>query len=184
MPAVLVKTYFIDSEDDMKRFDVNKCAVAITKGILSTLGITYLAIKNGWKKDSGKWYYYKNGKTFTNEWIYDTDKKWYYLGADGVMFIGLQKISNQTYLFKSSGALSVGKFTLQFETIPIEGVEEYKLESGIGELEVLKGLNGDGYIPSQYPTLLQQWLYQMYTLEDIAVDTLTDAQDSVTTATE
>lgn len=39
----------------------------------------------GWIKDGNNWYYFENGAKVRNEWRQDSTKKWFYLGADGVM---------------------------------------------------------------------------------------------------
>ncbi|MGN0315792.1 MAG: hypothetical protein ACI4EG_13525 [Fusicatenibacter sp.] len=78
-------------------------------GISSDAGIvetgdkaeTLLATTNGWKKENGNWYYYKNGKRVTG-WL-QYDGCWYYLDSDGVMCTGWKKIDGNWYYFRSWG---------------------------------------------------------------------------------
>lgn len=76
--------------------------------------------KDGWFKESGKWYYYENGKkkvgwltykgnkyyldkngvTLTG-WIQDSNK-WYYADGSGAILKGWQTIKGKKYLFKGS----------------------------------------------------------------------------------
>ena len=68
-----------------------------------------LATKNGWQKSGSKWYYCENGKPVKGAWRKITGSNgtfWYYLGKDGAMLIGLQKINNKLYMlnpFASNG---------------------------------------------------------------------------------
>ena len=44
-----------------------------------------VTIKTGWKKEAGKWYYYKKDGTKKTGWLsYKND--WYFLGKDGSMY--------------------------------------------------------------------------------------------------
>ena len=91
-----------------------------------------LGVKNGWKKENGKWYYYVDGKKKigwlkdNNKWYYldetgarktgwvKVKSKWYYLGTDGVMVTGWKKINYKWYYFKETGtegAMTTGWFT-------------------------------------------------------------------------
>ena len=45
---------------------------------------TVPAPKNGWVKESGKWFFFENGNMVTNKWKKDSIG-WCYLGADGAM---------------------------------------------------------------------------------------------------
>ena len=85
-------------------------------------------VSNGWVKESGKWYYYKNGDIVTGwqksggKWYYldpakggamakgwqKADGKWYYLGTDGAMQTGMITDGGKTYICKSSGELVLG----------------------------------------------------------------------------
>ena len=85
---------------------------------------------NGWKRVSGSWYYYKNGKVSTGwlkdagQWYYlnpakngamakgwlKVDGKWYFFGTDGIMKTGLVNDGGVIYVCKSSGDLVINKW--------------------------------------------------------------------------
>lgn len=63
-------------------------------------------VKNGWIKSDGKWFYYKDGRMVTSDWVlYKGDH--YYLGADGVMVTGWQRIEGLDYFFYPEGHMAV-----------------------------------------------------------------------------
>lgn len=63
--------------------------------------------KNGWIREKGLWYYYKNGKPVKNNWAQDSNNLWYWLGADGTMVTSLWvKWSNKWYWLKSNGSMA------------------------------------------------------------------------------
>ena len=91
---------------------------------------TTSAVKSGWKKESGKWFYYKSGKVLTG-WQTIRSKtyyfqktttagnkgkmltgwqksgtKWFYFGTanDGAMKTGWQKLNGKWYYLKKTGA--------------------------------------------------------------------------------
>ena len=64
--------------------------------------------KNGWKKENGKWYYYKNNKKQKSKFI-TTDGKKYYVGKTGARVYGWKKIKGKYYYFnKKSGVMKTG----------------------------------------------------------------------------
>ena len=65
----------------------------------------YTPFRSGWKKISGKWYYFNNYRRCTG-WITDSGK--YYLDSNGVMVKGLQTISGKKYFFNDSGKMQTG----------------------------------------------------------------------------
>ena len=67
---------------------------------------TGTTVKNGWKKVSGKWYYYVKGKKVTG-WKKIGTKK-YYFNAKGVMVTGWKKIGTKKYYFNAKGAMVTG----------------------------------------------------------------------------
>ena len=67
---------------------------------------TGTTVKNGWKKVSGKWYYYVKGKKATG-WKKIGTKK-YYFNAKGVMVTGWKKIGTKKYYFNAKGAMVTG----------------------------------------------------------------------------
>ena len=61
-------------------------------------------VKDGWKLENGKWYYYKSGNKKTG-WLKE-DNKWYYLKSDGVMTADeWQCIDGKWYMFQESGVM-------------------------------------------------------------------------------
>lgn len=73
-------------------------------------GYFELAMKNGWQKSGSKWYYYENGQPVKSAWRKITGSNgtfWYYLGKDGVMLTGLQKINNKLYMLNPSASNGV-----------------------------------------------------------------------------
>lgn len=64
---------------------------------------TYTA-KTGWEQSDGKWYYYSSGQMLKSRWFKDPDGYWYYLGKDGAMLTGLQKINGKLYMLNPSRA--------------------------------------------------------------------------------
>lgn len=42
---------------------------------------------DGWRKEGGSWYYYKNGAALKAQWLKDGGH-WYWLGEDGAMATG------------------------------------------------------------------------------------------------
>ena len=64
---------------------------------------------DGWAKENGSWYYYKNGQPLTSSWLtWKGDR--YYLGADGAMVTGWQTIDKLDYYFHKSGAKAVDEW--------------------------------------------------------------------------
>ena len=109
--AVLVETCFISSGDLDKVKDAAgqvKAGNAIADGIAKAAGLQSNA-KDGWEKVLGLWYYYQNGQELKSQWVKD-GKWWYYLGADGAMLTGYQKIGEETFWLndKSAGENAAG----------------------------------------------------------------------------
>ena len=53
--------------------------------MISIIPVTSMAAgENGWKKEDGSWYYYKDGEKVKDQWIKDGGK-WYYLYSTGEM---------------------------------------------------------------------------------------------------
>ncbi|MBO6162231.1 MAG: hypothetical protein J6O53_03155 [Eubacterium sp.] len=63
-------------------------------------------VRNGWLKESGKWYYYMNGTKVTG-WK-SSGGKWYFFDNTGAMIIGWKSISGTWYYFETSGAMATG----------------------------------------------------------------------------
>ena len=66
-----------------------------------------LNMKNGWLKEDGYWYFYKDGKRVTDAWEQDSEGKWYWLGGDGKMVTG-KTISwkGNRYYLKTNGEMA------------------------------------------------------------------------------
>lgn len=59
-----------------------------------------VTVPTGWQKSGSKWYYYENGQKVKSAWREITGKSGtfrYYLGADGAMLTGTQKIGGKVY---------------------------------------------------------------------------------------
>ena len=64
----------------------------------------------GWKKSGSQWYYYESDKMVKNAWRKITGTNgtfWYFLGANGVMLTGLQKINNKLYMLNPAASNGV-----------------------------------------------------------------------------
>ena len=62
--------------------------------------------KEGWLKENGKWYFYKDDAAQTG-WL-KIDGKWYYFDASGVMQKGWQKIGGKWYYLNPGGDMVTG----------------------------------------------------------------------------
>ena len=62
--------------------------------------------KNGWEKEDGSWYYYKDDVKQTG-WLLDGDT-WYYLDPSGKMLTGWIKPGDTWYYLNPSGAMATG----------------------------------------------------------------------------
>lgn len=70
-------------------------------------GYFEIAAKNGWQKSGSKWYYYENGQPVKSAWRKITGVNgtfWYFLGANGVMLTGTQKINGKIYHLNEKAA--------------------------------------------------------------------------------
>lgn len=68
-------------------------------------------INDGWQKVGDKWYWYENGKKVTNCWRKVTGASgvayWYYLGPNGAMLKGMQRIKGKIYYLNPAAAMGV-----------------------------------------------------------------------------
>lgn len=73
-----------------------------------------LSMKNGWIKESGYWYYYKNNEKVKLNWAQDTEGKWYFLNAEGKMVkSNLIDWKDNKYYLKSNGVMATGWVTFK-----------------------------------------------------------------------
>lgn len=64
-------------------------------------------LNDGWIKDGGYWYYYKDGQMVKSNWAQDSTKRWFYLGSDGKMVTSKWiKWKNEWYYLKRDGAMA------------------------------------------------------------------------------
>ena len=78
------------------------------KGCISVLWTAEIP-KNGWLKENGYWYFYKDGVKQTG-WLKD-DSKWYYLGTDGKMYLNAWTQSKgEWYWLKSNGVMAASEW--------------------------------------------------------------------------
>ena len=77
------------------------------RGCIPELIWTAKIMKNGWIKEDGYWYFYKDGKRVTDAWEQDSEGKWYWLGGDGKMVAG-KTISwkGNRYYLKTDGSMA------------------------------------------------------------------------------
>ena len=70
--------------------------------------------KNGWKKENGVWYYYKEDKRLTgwHKLAWNEEQNWYYFNASGKMLTGWQQLKwskgTDWFYFSSGGAMQTG----------------------------------------------------------------------------
>ena len=81
----------------------------------------------GWKKSGSQWYYYEADKMVKNAWRKITGTNgtfWYFLGANGVMLTGTQKINGKIYHLNEKAAcgLPEGALVITDE----DGVVQFK----------------------------------------------------------
>lgn len=119
VPYILIETCFIDSASDVKAYNDHKDAVwtAVCSAIMAFYGIKKKAsvggdaVKNGWKKEGGYWYYYERGAKVKDAWRKDSTGKWCYLSADGKMLTnGWAKDSKGWYYMGGDGYMLKSKW--------------------------------------------------------------------------
>lgn len=70
-----------------------------------------IRLNNGWRKENGKWYYYKDGALLKNGWAKDSKGKWFYLGSDGAMVTSKWvKWKDNWYYLKDNGEMAANQW--------------------------------------------------------------------------
>ena len=83
------------------------------KGCIPSIVWTARKMKNGWYKEDGSWYFYKDDKKLKSQWVQDT--KWYWLGKDGKMVkSNLITYKGDKYYLKSDGVMASNEW-IKFE---------------------------------------------------------------------
>lgn len=73
------------------------------RGCIPSIVWTAKKMKNGWIKEGGEWYFYKNGKKLTG-WL--EDNGWYFLGSDGAMVSSnMVNDKGNRYYMKANGLM-------------------------------------------------------------------------------
>ena len=68
---------------------------------------TNISSSIGWKREGGRWYYYRSNGTKATGWI-KPDQNWYYLYSDGSMATGWLQLGSTWYYLENSGAMKRG----------------------------------------------------------------------------
>ena len=77
------------------------------RGCIPSIVWTAKKMKNGWIKENGSWYFYKNDKKVKNAWAQDSKGLWYYLDDDGKMVkSNIVKWHGHDYYLKGNGAMA------------------------------------------------------------------------------
>lgn len=75
--------------------------------IIQKAGLNGLAAQDGWLQDGNAWYWYENGQPVKSAWRKITGVNgtfWYFLGANGIMLTGTQKIGGKVYHLNEKAA--------------------------------------------------------------------------------
>ena len=115
------------------------------------------SVKNGWKKENGKWHYYVDGMSEIG--LFPVGKKWYFADENGVMQTGWIDLGEGNYYYaKSSGALAIGEWVksggkwywmksdglmARNETVNIGGKEYMFTDGGVMRSGWISQDNGD-----------------------------------------
>lgn len=102
-PALLVECCFVDSQNDAAKWNAEKCAEAIYKGITGVSSAKAEWVKN----ETGWWYKHSDGSYTKNNWE-KINGVWYYFNENGYMVTGWQKIGKYWYYMDRSGEMKTG----------------------------------------------------------------------------
>lgn len=104
--------------------------------------------KNGWKKEDGIWYYYKEDVKLTG-WL-KVNSTWYYLGEGGAMQTGWITVNGYRYYLAENGAMQTG-------WQKVDGYWYYFAEGGKMQTGWIK-LNGSWYYLAEDGKMQTGWL--------------------------
>ena len=80
--------------------------------------------KDGWEKKDGKWYFYKNGQMVIDDWVrYKGERYW--MGSDGAMVTGWQKVKDIDYYFYPDGHMARDEW-ISGKFLDMNGMQTYK----------------------------------------------------------
>jgi len=121
-------------------------------------------VSNGWRNESGVWYYIKNGAKSTG-WVQDNGK-WYYLGADGKMRINWIQDGGNWYYLYGDGSMAKNT-TIDGYYLGNNGAWTTATTSGssgtvtgISYTELIDRMDGLGFVGKRYITASE--LYEDY----------------------
>ncbi len=102
----------------------------------------------GWKKESGRWYYYKSNNSKATGWI-KPDNNWYYLYSSGVMATGWVNLNNTWYYLKDDGAMVTGWLKL--------GTTWYYFDGNGAMVSGMYNINGKKYFMDVSGAMRTSW---------------------------
>ena len=80
--------------------------------------------KDGWEQKDGKWYFYKNGQMVIDDWVrYKGERYW--MGSDGAMVTGWQKVKDIDYYFYPDGHMARDEW-ISGKFLDMNGMQTYK----------------------------------------------------------
>ena len=156
-PAMLIECCFVDDMDDAGRWNSDKCAEAIVKGItgkeITSMAGKWIKDKVGWwwqnpdgsypkscwKLINGDYYYFgENGYALANQWL-DYNGNWYWLNSDCRMAKGWKNLGGIYYYFNENfNVFPVGAMVYNL-LITLKGKKYYLKDNGyMAKNETLK----------------------------------------------
>ena len=115
--AYITAVQYTELQNHTSEYYVGTTTVTVNGSSSSSVSSSF----SGWKKESGKWYYYRSGKKVTG-WVKDGGK-WYYLGSGGAMKTGWLKDKGKWYYLNTgNGAMLVNSTTPDGYYVNADGV--------------------------------------------------------------
>ena len=111
------KWYYMNTDGVMQTGKLDFTYLSYSNGSLEKLGDYYFltssgAMKTGWNKENGKWYYYKASGAAARSDFVAIGGKVYFFDGDGVMQTGVHEVTANgvasKFFFASSGAMTGG----------------------------------------------------------------------------